>query len=404
MLTPELVRARKKGNELVLTKLDKKSLPRVEQLAQQYLDIAAASVGCTREELRQSWTQVATAPRERRLADGLTKLVEDAGDWGAEPPVNPADLRRELFLLASQERENLPPGESLDRERLLDQVADRHGLQRADAEEALYADLKGAQRLKRLGLSNPAALVEQYQLGQVQAVLLRAVKVIARVSCNVPSAYRTLFNKLKFRRLLYRIEPEDDGYRIELDGPFSLFESVTKYGLQLALVLPQLMECDRLRLEAEIRWGKARRPLSFRFEHRSQQQGQGEVSLPDDVAKLKAALEAKSERYRVQVASEILDQPGIGLCVPDLKLVEVDSEEAVYVEVMGYWSREAVWRRVELAEQGLGERVLFAVSSRLRVSEEVLDGYDGACLYVYKGVMSPVQVLKRVDALLAAGR
>jgi uncharacterized protein len=217
----------------------------------------------------------------------------------------------------------------------------------------------------------------------------------------VPSAYRTLFNKLKFRRLLYRIEPEDDGYVIELDGPFSLFESVTKYGLQLALVLPQLMECDQLRLQAEIRWGKARQPLSFRFEHRSELAARGDAPLPDDVARLKSALETKSERYRVQVATEILDQPGVGLCVPDLKLVDTETGEAVYVEVLGYWSREAVWRRVELAEQGLSERVLFAVSSRLRVSEAVLDDYHGACLYVYKGVMSPVQVLKRVDALLA---
>jgi predicted nuclease of restriction endonuclease-like RecB superfamily len=176
---------------------------------------------------------------------------------------------------------------------------------------------------------------------------------------------------------------------------------VTKYGLQLALVLPQLMECDRLSLEAEIRWGKARRPLAFRFEHENELAIEGEVPLPDEVCKLRDALVQKNPRYRVEVASEILDQPGVGLCVPDLKLTDPKSGGAVFVEVLGYWSREAVWRRVELAEQGLTERVIFAVSSRLRVSEEVLDGHESACLYVYKGVMSPTQILKRVDELLA---
>lgn len=400
MLTPELVRARKKGNELVLQKLDKKALLRVEELARQYLTLARENLGRSREELRQSWSLIATSPRERRLADGLQKLIEDAADWGADPAMNPTDLRRELFLAASRQREQLEPGEVLDREALLHAVAGRHGLEKSDIEDALYADLRGAERLSRLGPSSPSALVAQYQMSQVQAVLLRAVRVRAWVRCSVPGGYRALFNKLKFRRLLYSIEPEKDGYCIELDGPFSLFESVTKYGLQLALVLPQLMECDRLSLEAEIRWGKARRPLSFRFEHRSESVVDPSVPLPDEVGKLKTALEAKSDRYRVEVASEILDQPGVGICVPDLRLVELQTQKLVYVEVLGYWSREAVWRRVELAEQGLKERVLFAVSSRLRVSEEVLDGYERACLYVYKGVMSPVQVLKRVDALL----
>ena len=38
------------------------------------------------------------------------------------------------------------------------------------------------------------------------------------------------------------------GYRIEIDGPYSLFESVTKYGLELALLLPALEACDSVQL------------------------------------------------------------------------------------------------------------------------------------------------------------
>jgi hypothetical protein len=43
--------------------------------------------------------------------------------------------------------------------------------------------------------------------------------------------------------------------------------------------------------------------------------------------------------------------------------------------------------------------VLFAVSSRLRVSEAVLEESEHAALYVYKGSMSPTQVQKRVELL-----
>ena len=74
----------------------------------------------------------------------------------------------------------------------------------------------------------------------------------------------------------------------------------------------------------------------------------------------------------------------------------------MYLEVLGFWSRDAVWRRIELARKGLGAPVLFAVSSRLRVSEEMLEDEEEAALYVYKGVMSPVRVLKKVEELARA--
>ena len=66
---------------------------------------------------------------------------------------------------------------------------------------------------------------------------------------------------------------------------------------------------------------------------------------------------------------------------------------------MGYWSRAAVWKRVELVQAGLAERVLFAVSSRLRVSEEVLDGDLPGALYVYKQTLSARTVAERLEQL-----
>jgi predicted nuclease of restriction endonuclease-like RecB superfamily len=285
---------------------------------------------------------------------------------------------------------------------LISGTAAEHGVDVSDVEDALFADLKSAQKLCRVGVGGSDQLVSEYQLSQLQAILLRAVSVEATVRCSSPLAYRALFKKLKFRRLLYTIQRSDDGYVVKLDGPFSLFESVTKYGLQLALVLPALMECDDLQLEAKLRWGKTRKPLTFRFSHRGAAGVVGEPTLPDEVLRLKGLIEEKKSDFRVQIAGELLDQPGVGVCVPDLKFEHQKTGEAVYLEVLGFWSRDAVWRRVELAERGLGARVLFAVSSRLRVSEDVLEGQDHAALYVYKGVMSPAQVLKKVSALARA--
>jgi hypothetical protein len=46
---------------------------------------------------------------------------------------------------------------------------------------------------------------------------------------------------------------------------------------------------------------------------------------------------------------------------------------------------------------------LFVVSSRLRVSEDVLEDADEAALYVYKGRINPRTLLRHAERLLEAG-
>ena len=69
----------------------------------------------------------------------------------------------------------------------------------------------------------------------------------------------------------------------------------------------------------------------------------------------------------------------------------------VCIEVLGFWSRDAVWRRIELAQQGLPVPVIFVVSKHLRVSEEVLDDSLEGEIYVYKNSMRPRAVLERLE-------
>ena len=55
-----------------------------------------------------------------------------------------------------------------------------------------------------------------------------------------------------------------------------------------------------------------------------------------------------------------------------------------------------------MVERGLTHKMLFAVSTRLRVSEEVLDEHASSALYVYKGTMSARAVAGRLDRLAGA--
>ena len=236
----------------------------------------------------------------------------------------------------------------------------------------------------------------------MQAVLLRAVKISARIQCGTAAGYRDIFRKLKFRRLLFQIQRESDGgYRVDIDGPFSLFESVTKYGLQLALMLPSLLAADRLTLEAQLRWGKARAPVSFRLEQHGAAADDAQPHLPDEVSALLDAFASGREGWTAQPADNVLDLPGVGLCIPDLCFSH-RSGARVFLEVLGYWSRDAVWRRVEMVERGLSAKLLFAASERLRVSEQVLADHPSGALYVYKSSLSAKAVLDRLERLRQA--
>ncbi len=396
MLTADHVRARRRSGELQLIQLKPADRERAVGIAATLLAIAREHVGAARERLGEAWSALELEAKDRKLADGLRKLVEDACEFTAPGDVDPAELRSQLFLAASRARIE----GRFDRDALLAEAAAARGTDAPALERTLYADLRGAEELVRAPTIHPEALVAQWERAQVQAVLLRAVKVVADVRCSSPAAYRALFHKLKFRRLLHSIERRDEGYRIVIDGPFSLFESVTKYGLALALVLPALQECDHLALVAQVRWGKQREPLRFAYEYRGASHGAA-PSMPDDVRALVDAFRELDTPWRPEPSTAILELPGVGLCVPDLVFTHGDTGEQIHLEVMGYWSRDAVWRRVELVEAGLEDRILFAVSSHLRVSEDVLDDAAPGSLYSYKKSMSARAIAKKLDALSA---
>jgi predicted nuclease of restriction endonuclease-like RecB superfamily len=183
-----------------------------------------------------------------------------------------------------------------------------------------------------------------------------------------------------------------------------LFDAVTKYGLALAQLLPTLEATERYRLEAELSWGKQKERLKLLREGGRGGAAVEPSELPDEVRTLLERLLAQKAPYRIEIAEELLDVEG-GVLVPDLRFVSEETGAIVYLEVLGHWSRAAVWRRIELVSQpDFSARVLFAVSERLRVSEEVLPPEAPAELYVYKGVMSAKTVLERIARLSAADR
>jgi uncharacterized protein len=172
--------------------------------------------------------------------------------------------------------------------------------------------------------------------------------------------------------------------------------------LALALAFPALAVAGSFTLRAELRWGKERLPL--RFETRGAPlEGVHEVALLTDEAEALRSKLGDHREWSVSIGETILDLPGVGAIVPDLVLKHRRTRRLVHIEVLGYWSRDAVWKRVDLVERGLAQRVIFCVSERLRVSEEVLPPSASATLLVYKGTIPAKALLERAQALIDRG-
>jgi predicted nuclease of restriction endonuclease-like RecB superfamily len=369
---------------------------RAEEIAEQLVLAAKGGVGEPRETLEEAWA-IEVASKERLLLLGLRKLLDDRCTFETAGGLDPVAVRRAVFERSAAARAADGVRAAFDRAAILQSVAEDLDSDAASVEAALFGDLKAAQRLTAVDVGSPRELTERYDLAQAQAVLLKAVRVTARVGGADPDAYRALFRRLKFQRLLFTCEPEGDGYRLEIDGPYSLFSSSTKYGLQLAIALPALAALPRCEIEADVRWGKQKSARTFVWTREDARLPAPDESprMRDDVERLLDDVNGRDDAWSAAPADVMFHVPGAGVCVPDVALTNEESGAVVYVEVLGFWSRDAVWKRVELIERGLDERVLFAVSSRLRVSEKALDDDAPGALYVYKGVMSARRVVDK---------
>lgn len=407
MLTVDLVRARRRGGRIEVPPLRPAERERLLIAAEGYVAAARAAVGGVRAAFEAACDDVPHHPTDYRLVRGLRKLVEDRCVFEVRDDVDPPALRRAVFTRASEARRAAGDAERFEPAAVLAASAAELGLpEERGVGDALFADLKENHVLTRFDAIGGAALVAAYETACKQAVLLRAVRVVVTLPRPDARGLRLFFRRLKFHRLLHAATRLPDGAcRVEIDGPYSLFRSVTTYGLQLALLLPLLDACGPAwELDADVLWGPERRPAAFHLEGApAGAAARGDARLPEEVARLVDRFREMKTPWTVAVAHALLDLPGVGLCVPDLVFTHRDTGRRVYFEALGFWSREAVWKRVDLVRAGLPRPIVFAVSSRLRVSEEVLEDDLPGRLYVYKSAISARAVEERLEEAARAG-
>ena len=407
MLTGTLVRVRFSKQRVIPLYLKRDDSQWLE-VAESLLLIFREGVRRTRGEIETEIDELVGEGLATLAHRGLAKILEDRAEFEVVADVPPDSLREKIFSAAAEQRKTLRASgrarAPFRREAVLEAVAEELKLRPEQVAAAMFADLRDENRLLSFDQGLDAQrLIDRYNVGLAQSVLLKSVHVEAEVRGEKPARYRQLFRQLKFHRLLYRVEGSmRDGFVFHIDGPLSLFSATNKYGLQMAMFLPALLLCRDFRLDAELRWGPRRDSRTFHLEA-----GEGLVShYADTGTYVPAELAAFVDRFRqvapaweVSEATDVLELGREGVWVPDYKFIHKSTGLDVYVEVVGFWKKSSLERLLRLLPEHGPARYLLAISDRFKVDEAALGDLAGPVLR-FKEIPNAVELASLLDGFL----
>jgi uncharacterized protein len=399
MLTGDLVRVRTSKERVIPLYLNRDS-PQWLEAAESLLLIFREGVGMTRGEIEEEIDTLFGGGGKATLVHrGLAKVLEDRAEFEVVADVPPEVIREKVFTAAAEYRSRLKPMRpnpeassalghgprpSFRRDEVLATVAREMDLEPDILLKGLFADLRDENRLLKFEDLTTQRLIDRYNVALAQAVLLRSVRVEVEVRNERPARYRQLFRRLKFHRLLYRVEGSmHDGYLIHIDGPMSLFSATTKYGLQMALFLPALLHCTDFRLDAELRWGPKREPRSFHLDAAtsliSHQADTGQY-VPAEIAAFVERFRQVAQSWELSECTEVIELGREGVWVPDYRAVHKDTRIDIFVEVLGFWKKSSLDRLLRLLPKHGPARFVLAISEKLKVDEGTLSDLPGPIL------------------------
>jgi uncharacterized protein len=411
MLTGDLVRVRTSKERVIPLYIDRNVRHWLEA-AESLLLLFREGIGLTRGEIESEINTLFSGGGKATLVPrGLAKVLEDRAEFEVVADVAPEVVRDKVFTAAAEHRRQLKsaaplrgPRPAFERETVLNSVASELNLEPKAIAAALFADLRDENRLLSFTDMQAQWLIDRYNVGLAQAVLLRSVQVTVEVRNERPPRYRQLFRRLKFHRLLYRVEGSmHEGYVFHIDGPLSLFSATTRYGLQVALFLPALLHCSDFRLQAELRWGPRREPRSFLLEPRDglvTHERDAGTYVPAEVGAFVERFRQVAPAWEISECTDVIELGRHGVWVPDYRVVHRATGTDAFVEVVGFWKRSSLERLTRLLPQYGPPRFVLAISERFKVDEEALGELSGPILR-FKEIPSATELLALLDRFLS---
>ncbi|MEH2077859.1 MAG: DUF790 family protein [Nostoc sp.] len=404
MLPTDLLMHRQNGEEIVPKRL---KIDRVtSELAIELINYFQSAVGKTQGVLERQLTDFEGDSTDYRMKRGLAYILKSSFcTFEVVSPLEPQMLRERVFSLAAKSissRESTQVTlskiadeltQELEREVLLEQV--RNGL---------YADLSENKILTVFDAPIAPDLLNRYNLSQVQGVFYKASKLVLNAHRNVPGEYKLLFRYLKLFQLMAYIEGDaDHGFTITIDGPTSLFNSSTRYGLAIAKLIPALLHVTKWSLSSILQtrdaytntWKTGRFTLNSEcglvshYPPGKPYDSMLEASFADKWDALKSG-------WALEREVDLIPIPG-SVMIPDFRLVHSDGRTFL-LEIVGYWRPEYLQKKFSQVRRAGRDDLILAISERLNLEKAGVKLNDVPARIVwFKDKLLPKAVLAVMD-------
>lgn len=395
---------RQNGEEIIpkRLKIDQKT----SELAIELINYFQSAVGKTQGVLERQLTDFEGDSTDYRVKRGLAYILKSSFcTFEVVSPLEPQMLRERVFSLAaksvsSRESTQVTLGkvaddltQELEREVLPEQV--RNGL---------YADLSENKILTVFDAPIAPDVLNRYNLSQVQGVFYKASKLVLNAHRNVPGEYKLLFRYLKLFQLMAYIEGDaDHGFTITIDGPTSLFNSSTRYGLAIAKLIPALLHVTKWSLSSILQtrdaytdtWKTGRFTLNSEcglvshYPPGKPYDSMLEASFADKWDALKSG-------WALEREVDLIPIPG-SVMIPDFRLVHSDGRTFL-LEIVGYWRPEYLQKKFSQVRRAGRDDLILAISERLNLEKAGVKLNDVPARIVwFKDKLLPKAVLAVMD-------
>ncbi|AFY43004.1 DUF790 family protein [Nostoc sp. PCC 7107] len=404
MLPTELLSHRLNGEEIIpkRLKIDDKHLALTNEL----IACFQAAQGKTQRELDKLLLDLEGDATDYRIKRGLAYIIKsNFCTFEVVSPLEPPMLRERVFALAAKSvarQESTPAtlskiadelSQELEREVLLEQV--RAGL---------YADLLENKILTQFDTPSAVDILNRYNLSQVQGIFYKASQLVLNAHRNVPGEYKLLFRYLKLFQLMAYIEGDaDHGFTITVDGPTSLFNPSTRYGLAIAKLIPALLHVTKWSLSATLQtrdvytdtWKTGRFTLNSEcglVSHYSK--GKPYDSMLE--ASFADKWDALKTEWVLEREVDLIPIPG-SVMIPDFRLVHSNGREFL-LEIVGYWRPEYLQKKFSQVRRAGCDNLILAISERLNLEKAGVKLNDVPARIVwFKDKLLPKAVLAVMD-------
>ncbi|MBD2432876.1 MULTISPECIES: DUF790 family protein [Fischerella] len=404
MLPTDLLHHHQNGEEIIpkRLKLDAKHI----ELANELINSFQEAVGKTQGTLERQLLELEGDTTDYKVKRGLAYLLKSGFcTFEVISPLEPQMLRERVFALAAKSvpspeltqvtlkniADNLT--QELEREVLPEQVRD-----------GLYADLSENKILTTFDAPKPEELLHRYNLSQVQGVFYKASQLVLNAHRNVPGEYKLLFRYLKLFQLMAYIEGDADyGFTITIDGPTSLFNPSTRYGLAIAKLIPALLHVTKWSLSATLQvrdfytetWKTGRFTLNSEcglvthYPPGKPYDSMIEASFADKWDALKSC-------WALEREVDLIPIPG-SVMIPDFRLVHPDGRSFL-LEIIGYWRPEYLQKKFAQVRRAQCDNLILAISERLNLDKVGVKLNDVPAIIVwFKDKLLPKSILAVIE-------